>query len=58
MLTLLVPTDKIAVPLLSRYVYDTNSARKHNYAHKTLQQFIQTDKSNNKAHTLTIRIAN
>ena len=30
----------------------------HNYAHKTLQQFIQTDKSNNKAHTLTIKLAN
>ena len=30
----------------------------HNYAHKTLQKFIQTDKSNNKAHTRTIKLAN
>ena len=30
----------------------------HNYALKTLQQFIQTDKSNNKAHTLTIKLSN
>ena len=46
------PEQKMAVPPLSpRHKF-------HNYAHKTLQKVIQIDKSNNKAHTLTIKIAN
>ena len=36
----------------------SNSTRKHTYAHKTLQKVIQIDKSNNKAHKITIKIAN
>ena len=55
MLTLLVPNRRWRS---HHRAHDTNSTRKHNYAHKTLQKVIQIDKSNNKAHTLTIKIAN
>ena len=49
---LAVPEQKMAVPPLSpRHKF-------HKKTHKTLQKVIQIDKSNNKAHTLTIKLAN
>ena len=51
---LAAPVKKMAIPQHGRR---NNLTKLYNYGHKISKRFIQADYSNNKAHTLAIKLA-